>query len=151
MYQNLGFAKGTLRFKPRQVSEGVVLLTLRIPGYRLDTNTGERHKVYYFPTFTLFGREAHKALQNLVEGQEVEIEYRIETRTKEVKGEKRFFEDKVITKITYGEKPKKEDDDDAAKAEEADGPQEEEKEEEPEEKSSPSSERKSVFNRLKAV
>lgn len=102
-YRNAGMIAGALRFAPRQITENVVLLTLRVPGTRLDTRTGERRRTQYFPSFTVFGREARRAM-SLEEGQWVEIEYHLETRSKEVNGERRFFEDKIVDKLIPGPK-----------------------------------------------
>lgn len=106
MYINKGYVEGTLAKAPKKVAEGVVLLTVRIRDNRVNPVTKRRE--FHYPTFVLFGRESDKALQYLEKGQEVAIEYKLETRRKEVNGKVRFFEDKVVTNIQYGRKPQKE-------------------------------------------
>lgn len=103
MYINKGYIQGALAREPQKVAEGVVLLTVRVKDERV--NPVSQRRDYHYPTFVIFGRESDKALQYLVKGQEVSVEYKLETRRKEVEGEIRYFEDKVVTKITYGRKP----------------------------------------------
>jgi len=105
MYINKGYAEGTLARDPQKVAEGVVLLTVRIRDNRINPVTKRRE--FHYPTFVLFGKESDKALQHLERGQEVSIEYKLETRRKEVNNEVRYFEDKVVTNIQYGRKPVK--------------------------------------------
>ena len=103
MFVNKGTAQGVIARDPHKVAEGVVLLSLRIRDSRTNPATGR--KEMHFPTFVVFGPESDKALESLEKGQEAAIEYKIETRRKEVNGETRYFEDKVATKISYGAKP----------------------------------------------
>lgn len=103
LYVNKGHVQGTLARDPYKVAEGVVLLTLRVRDDRINPLTGRRD--FHYPTFVVFGRESDKALRNLVRRQEVAIEYKLETRSKMVDGERKYFEDKVATRITYGRKP----------------------------------------------
>ena len=103
LYINKGHVQGTLARDPYKVAEGVVLLTLRVRDDRINPLTGRRD--FHYPTFVVFGRESDKALRNLVRRQEVAIEYKLETRNKVIDGERRYFEDKVATRITYGRKP----------------------------------------------
>ncbi len=103
LYANKGYIQGTLARDPYKVAEGVVLLTLRVRDERVNPATGRRE--FYFPTFVVFGRESDRILKNLVKNQEVALEYKLETRNKEINGERRYFEDKVVTKIVYGRKP----------------------------------------------
>jgi len=110
LYVNKGYVQGTLARDPYKVAEGVVLLTLRVRDDRINPTTGRRD--FHYPTFVIFGRESDKALNHLVRRQEVAIEYKLETRSKVIDGERRYFEDKVATQITYGRRP--EDDSDGA-------------------------------------
>jgi len=103
LYANKGYIRGTLARDPYKVAEGVVLLTLRVRDERVNPATGRRE--FHFPTFVVFGRESDRILKNLVKNQEVALEYKLETRNKEINGERRYFEDKVVTKIVYGRKP----------------------------------------------
>ena len=103
LYANKGYIQGTLARDPYKVAEGVVLLTLRVRDERVNPATGRRE--FHFPTFVVFGRESDRILKNLVKNQEVALEYKLETRNKEINGERRYFEDKVVTKIVYGRKP----------------------------------------------
>lgn len=102
MYINKGYIEGTLARNPQKVAEGVVLLTVRVRDDRVNPVTKRRD--FHYPTFVVFGREADKAVQYLERGQEVCLEYKLETRRKEVNGEMRRFEDKVVTRIQYGRK-----------------------------------------------
>lgn len=103
LYVNKGTAQGILARDPHQVAEGVVLLTVMVRDFRINPTTNRRDN--HFPSFVVFGRESDKALEHLEKGQEVAVEYKIETRKKEVNGETKYFEDKVATRITYGRKP----------------------------------------------
>lgn len=104
MYANRGYAEGVLSREPRKVAEGVVILTLRIRDDRTNPTTGKRE--FHYPSFVVFGRESDKALKFLVKGQEVSIEYKLETRRKEKEGGGfDYFEDKVATRVRYGRKP----------------------------------------------
>ncbi len=103
LYANKGYIQGTLARDPFKVAEGVVLLTLRVRDDRINPATGRRE--FHYPTFVVFGRESDRAYNNLVRRQEVAIEYKLETRNKEIDGERRYFEDKVVTRIIYGRKP----------------------------------------------
>lgn len=108
MFYNKGIAEGVLARDPKQVANGVVLLTLRIRDDRVNPKTGKREN--HFPKFVIFGKESDKALANLVKGQEVGIEYKLETGMKEKNGEVRYYEDKVVTRIKYGRKPQPKED-----------------------------------------
>lgn len=103
MYINKGYIEGTLARAPQKVAEGVVLLTIRVRDTRINPVTKRRD--FHYPSFVIFGKESDKALTYLVKDQEVSIEYKLETRKKEVEGKTRYFEDKVVTSITYGRKP----------------------------------------------
>lgn len=103
VYANKGYVQGILARDPFKVAEGVVLLTLRVRDDRINPTT--RRREFYYPTFVVFGRESDRALKNLVKGQEVAIEYKIETRRKVIDGQRRYFEDKVATRIAYGRRP----------------------------------------------
>lgn len=103
MYINKGYVQGNLAREPRKVAEGVVILTVRVRDSRINPITKRRD--YHYPTFVIFGRESDNALKYLVKGQEVSIEYKLETRRKEVDGKTKYFEDKVVTRIQYGRKP----------------------------------------------
>lgn len=103
VYINKGYIEGVLARPPKKVAEGVVLLTVRVRDNRVNPVTKRRE--FHYPTFVLFGKASDKALQNLVRGQEVCIEYKLETRRKEVDGKPKFFEDKVVTNIQYGRRP----------------------------------------------
>jgi single-stranded DNA-binding protein len=102
MYINHGYIQGNLARSPKQVAEGVVLLTVRVRDSRINPITKRRD--FHFPSFVVFGAESDKALKYLEKGQEVSIEYKLETRRKEINGETRYFEDKIVIGIQYGRK-----------------------------------------------
>ena len=102
MYINQGYIQGTLAQDPKQVAEGVVLLIVRVRDSRINPKTNQRE--FHFPTFVVFGKEADKAVEHLEKNQEISLEYKLETRRKEIEGEMRYFEDKVATRVTYGRK-----------------------------------------------
>ncbi len=102
MFINKGNIQGLLARDPKQVADGVVLLTVKVRDSRINPVTKRRD--FHFPTFVIFGREADKALKYLEKNQEVNIEYKLETRRKEIDGETRYFEDKVVMNIQYGRK-----------------------------------------------
>lgn len=104
MYINNGFVAGTLARDPYKAAEGVVLLTVRVRDDRINPITKRRE--FHYPTFVVFGRQGDRALESLVKGQEVSIEYKLETRRKEKEGGGYdHFDDKVATRIRYGRKP----------------------------------------------
>lgn len=102
MYINRGYIQGNLARPPKQVAEGVVLLTVRVRDSRVNPTTKRRG--FHYPSFVVFGAESDKALKYLEKGQEISIEYKLETRRKEINGETRYFEDKIVTGIQYGRK-----------------------------------------------
>lgn len=102
MYINKGYIQGSLARAPQKVAEGVVLITVRVKDDRINPTTQKRG--FHFPSFVIFGREAEKTVKYLEKGQEVNVEYKLETRKKEINGEVKYFEDKVITRIQYGRK-----------------------------------------------
>lgn len=102
MYINKGYIQGSLARVPQKVAEGVVLLTVRVKDTRINPTTSKRD--YHYPSFVIFGRESDKAIAHLEKDQEVSIEYKLETRKKEIDGVVKYFEDKVVTSIVYGRK-----------------------------------------------
>lgn len=102
MYINKGFVCGSIAGEPKKVAQGVVLLTVRVRDDRINPTTKRRE--FHFPNFVVFGYEADKAMQYLDRNQEVGIEYKVETRRKEINGEKRSFTDLVVVDIQYGRK-----------------------------------------------
>lgn len=100
---NKGMCSGILASAPKKAAEGVTLITIRNIDDRINPKT-RRRNVFYLP-FVLFGREAEKALKYLVKGQEVYVEYKLESSTKEKDGVKEYYNDNVVTSIKYGKKP----------------------------------------------
>lgn len=104
MYLNQGILVGYLAYDPKQVGDGVVVLTLHIRDTRRHPETGRR--ITHRPRVTVFGREAEKALQYLKKGQMVGIFYKQETRPLvDASGVKRTVQSCVATRIIYGPMP----------------------------------------------
>lgn len=103
MYANIGIIEGSLAKDPRQVAEGVVIVTLRVKDFRKNPNTGRRE--FHYPTFTAFGKKAANILKYLEKNQQVYIEYKLETRRKEQEGGAiRKYEDKIVLDVKFGKK-----------------------------------------------
>lgn len=103
IYTNKGHVQGVLARDPYKVAEGVVVITIRVMDDRINPKT--RRRDFHFPSFVIFGKESDKAVANLVKGQEVAVDYKLETRSKDINGERKYFEDNVVLRIIYGRRP----------------------------------------------
>lgn len=100
---NKGLVAGVLAADPHKATDGVTLITLRIIDDRINPATKKRN--VFYPNFVMYGREAENALKHLVKGQEIQLDYKIETRKKEVNGEPQYFTNHVVTSSKWGKRP----------------------------------------------
>lgn len=67
---------------------------------------GEEPKAEFIPV-TVWGKQAEICAANLIKGQHVEIEGRLQHRSYEKDGEKRYVTEIIAEKVKFGAKPKR--------------------------------------------
>ena len=70
---------------------------------------GEEAKAEFIPV-TVWGKQAETCAANLIKGQHVEIEGRLQHRSYERDGEKRYVTEVISEKVKFGAKPKHQED-----------------------------------------
>ena len=105
-YENKGIVQGTLARKPFLTTKGIAILVICTQSPRFNIKT--KRKELVFPSFIAFGKWAETAMTSLSVGQEVKIEYHIETRKRQMPdGTFKYYEDKVATNIAAGMLPQR--------------------------------------------
>ena len=65
---------------------------------------GEEPKAIFIPV-TVWGKQAETCAANLIKGQHIEVEGRLQHRSYEKDGEKRYVTEVIAEKIKFGAKP----------------------------------------------
>lgn len=103
MYRNEGIVSGVLASRPMKINDSIVLIRIKVVERNIDKKTGKR-EVNIISAYA-YGSRAEKIFKgNLEQYQEIEIRYKVKTNTKEIKGEEKTFEDKVIVDVIFGRK-----------------------------------------------
>jgi len=69
---------------------------------------GEEPKAEFIPV-TVWGKQAETCAANLIKGQHIEIEGRLQHRSYEKDGKKRYVTEIIAEKVKFGAKPKRQD------------------------------------------
>ena len=114
MYLNQANLIGNLTKDPemKEVASGGFVCVFPIATNRFyKDSTGEKKQDTQFIDIVCFGKQAESSGQFLQKGSQVFITGRIQTRSWEVEGEKRFRTEVVAERVSFGNKIKKEEED----------------------------------------
>lgn len=105
-YENKGIAQGAVARKPFLTKRGAALLIICTRNPRYNKKAMRQEMVY--PKFVAYGQLAERAMADAVTGQEIRVEYHLETkRIVKPDGTIEYLEDKVITSMALGRTPTK--------------------------------------------
>ncbi len=109
MYINKAIIAGNVTRDPelKSTPSGVKVTTFSVATNRFwrDANTGERKEVPEYHTIVVFGRQAENCAQYVKKGSQVCLEGRIQTRSWEQDGQKRYRTEIVAENVQFGSRP----------------------------------------------
>jgi len=109
MYINKAIIVGNVTRDPelKSLPSGVKVVTFSIATNRFwkDTTTGERKDMAEYHNIVVFGRQAEICAQYVKKGSQVGLEGRIQTRSWEQDGQKKYRTEIVAENIQFGSRP----------------------------------------------
>ncbi len=109
MYINKAIIAGNVTRDPelRALPSGVKIATFSVATNRFwkDATTGERKEMAEYHNIVVFGRQAENCAQYVKKGSQICVEGRIQTRSWEQDGQKKYRTEIIAENVQFGSRP----------------------------------------------